>query len=99
MNDPPKRPNTDMSWAFTPAMYGPPPRPPTSYYYKHCMKCGISIEDEIGFLCPNCYRLELEYQTRLDQYMRDLIRYFRSQNWTYEQCKHALEEGLKVNTK
>lgn len=32
----------------------------------------------------------------LDRYMRELIQWFRSVGWSYEQCKHALDEGLKV---
>lgn len=32
----------------------------------------------------------------LDRYMIELVKWLRSVGWSYEQCKHALEDGLKV---
>jgi hypothetical protein len=96
MNDPPKRPNTDMSWALTPLAYGPPPRPLYHPEYKNCVFCGKDVMKEYrSDLCPDCEA----WQNKLSDYIKDLVHYLRISGWSIHYIKRALDEGLKVNTK
>lgn len=97
-NSPPPKP-IDFNYWFQPIGYGPPPRNtfvrPIETF--NCLKCGILTDYTQGNgLCFNCKKEHDEHQRQLDQYMNDLIKWFRSVGWSYEQCKHALDEGFKV---
>lgn len=81
---------------FSPIAYGPPPRPPMERYYMRCIKCSATLENyETDFLCQKCHKIEDEYQIKLNQYMRELVKYMKQLNWNANHIKRAFEEGLK----
>lgn len=79
--------------------YGPPPRRIAMEDELErivCIFCKKTIAYNSEQLCIDCSRQMRESQKQLNQYMEDLIKWFRSQNWSYDQVKQALDHGLKV---